>query len=100
VAVVVPPRTTAVPSTQAETAPSQRDRHLQLIRDKGRMGWQRAVGYGRRSLGATAMFRYKALICPGLRARSLAAQKSEAQVGCAVLNRMTWLGMLMSRRIA
>jgi hypothetical protein len=38
VAVVIPPRSTAVPSAAAE--PSQRDQHLQLIRDKGRMAWQ------------------------------------------------------------
>src|SRR4051812_49942973 len=30
-AVIVPPRSTAVPSETAETAPTQRDRHLQLI---------------------------------------------------------------------
>ena len=30
-AVVVPPRQGAVPSTSAETDPTQRDRHLQLI---------------------------------------------------------------------
>ena len=100
VAVVIPPRATAVPSTNAEAAPSQRDRHLALIRDKGRLGWQKAVGYGRRSLGETAMFRHKVLIGPGLRARSLPAQKSEARAGCAVLNRMTRLGMPVSRRVA
>ena len=98
VAVVIPPRSTAVPSTAADTAPTQRDRHLQLIRDKGRMGWQKAVGYGRHSLGETAMSRYKALIGRGLRARSLPAQKTEARAGCAVLNRMTRLGMPISQR--
>src|SRR3954468_15948297 len=30
-AIIVPPRTTAVPSRATETAPTQRDRHLQLI---------------------------------------------------------------------
>src|SRR5918999_1920413 len=49
VAVVVPPRATAVASSTAGTAPSQRDGHVRMIRDKGRMGWQEAVGYGRRS---------------------------------------------------
>ena len=49
VAVVIPPRSAAVPSPAAGTAPSQRDRHIQVIGDKGRMGWQKAVGYGRRS---------------------------------------------------
>ena len=100
VAVVIPPRATAVPSPTANTAPTQRDRHLRMIREKGRMGWQRAVGYGRRSLGETAMFRYKAIIGRGLRARTLPAQKTEARVACSVLNRMTRLGMPVSRRTA
>src|SRR4051795_1714803 len=47
-AVIVPPRTTAVPSGTAETAPTQRDRHLQCIAAKGRMAWQKASGYSRR----------------------------------------------------
>src|SRR3954452_18939724 len=38
--VIVPPRSGAVPSKTAETAPTQRDRHLQLIAEHGRMGWQ------------------------------------------------------------
>lgn len=100
VTLVVPPRATAVPSPAADAAPSQRDRHIQLIRDRGRLGWQRAVGYGRRALGEAAVSRYKALIGPGLRARSLPAQKTEAQVGCPVLNRMTRLGVPVSRRIS
>src|SRR3954468_21409009 len=54
--------------------------------DKGRLGWQTAVGYGRRAFGETAMFRYKTVIGRGLRARTLPAQKTEARVGCAVLN--------------
>jgi hypothetical protein len=99
-AVIIPPRATAVPSPTANTAPTQRDRHLRMIRDRGRMGWQRAVGYGRRSLGETAMFRYKAIIGRGLRARTLPAQKTEARVACSVLNRMTRLGMPVSRRTA
>jgi hypothetical protein len=99
VAVIIPPRSTAVPSAATDATPSQRDRHLQLIRDKGRMGWQKAVDYGRRSLGETAMFRYKALIGRGLRARSPPAQKTEARAACSVLNRMTRLGMPVSQRI-
>ena len=39
-AVVVPPRSTAVPSANAETDPTQRDRHLQHIAEHGRMAWQ------------------------------------------------------------
>src|SRR5215203_246296 len=54
VAVIIPPRAGAVASPTAGTAPSQRDGHVRMIQDKGRMGWQRAVGYGRRALGETA----------------------------------------------
>ena len=70
----------------AEHRRGHRARHLQLIRDKGRMSWQKAVGYGRRAFGEMAMFRYKALIGPGLRVQSLPAQKTEARAACSVLN--------------
>jgi hypothetical protein len=47
--VVVPPRSGAVPSDAAETAPTRRDAHLRCIAERGRMGWQRASGYTRRA---------------------------------------------------
>jgi transposase len=100
IAVIIPPRSTAVPSPAAETTPSQRDQHIQLIQGKGRLRWQKAVGYGRRSHAETAMFRYKAIIGSSLRARTLPAQKTEARAACSVLNRMTSLGMPVSQRIA
>jgi hypothetical protein len=99
-AVIIPPRATATLSAAAGTTPSQRDRHIQMIRDRGRMAWQKAVGYGRRSLAETTMFRYKAIIGRGLRARTLPAQKTESRAACSVLNRMTNLGMPISQRIA
>ena len=100
VAVIIPPRANAVPSPTADTTPSQRDQHIRTIQDRGRLGWQKAVGYGRRSLGETAMFRYKAIIGRGLRARTLPAQKTETRAACSVLNRMTRLGMPVSQRTA
>ena len=99
-AVIVPPRAGAVASPTADIAPTQRDRHIRTIRDRGRLGWQEAVGYGRRSLGETAVFRYKTIIGRGLRARTLPAQKTEARAACSVLNRMARLGMPVSQRIA
>ena len=98
-AVIIPPRSTAVPSTAAGTAPSQRDRHVQLLRERGRMAWQRATNYGRRSHAETAMSRYKRIIGRSLRARSLPAQKTEGRVACSVLNRMARLGMPVSQRV-
>src|SRR3954447_25949951 len=54
-AIIVPPRTTAVPSRATETAPTQRDRHLQLIAERGRMAWQKASGYTKRARAETAI---------------------------------------------
>jgi hypothetical protein len=99
-AVIIPPRVTAVLSSAGEAVANPRDRHIQMIQEQGRRGWEKAVGYGKRALVETAMFRYKLLIGPTLRARKLAAQKAEARVACSVLNRMTPLGMPISQRIA
>jgi hypothetical protein len=98
-AVIIPPRVTAVPSSVIHTAPSLRDRHIEVIQEKGRRGWQKAVGYGRRALVETAMFRYKTLIGPTLRARKFEAQQVEARVASSVINRMTHLGMPISQRV-
>jgi hypothetical protein len=78
---------------------SQRDEHLKIITEFGRMSWQRSSGYNRRSLVETAMFRYKTIIGRRLRARILPNQRTEAKLGCNVLNRMTGLGMPISIRI-
>jgi hypothetical protein len=94
--VVIPPRTTAI---ARETTTTQRDRHLAFIEQHGRMGWQRNSGYNRRSLAETAMYRYKTIIGRRLRARNLSTQRTEAKIGCNVLNRMTGLGMPVSVRI-
>ncbi len=89
--VVIPPRSTAVPSGDPGL-PTQRDRHLAMIAEQGRLGWQVVTDYGQRSLVETTMGRYKALIGPRLRARGFAAQQTEAAVGVAVLNRMLAAG--------
>ncbi len=98
--VIIPPRANTVPSDTSGSTPSQRDRHIQLISKRGRLGWQRAVQYGRRSLGEVAMMRYKQLIGRSLRARSLPAQRVEAAVGCKVMNVMTSIAMPVSRKVA
>ena len=97
IALVIPPRSTAVPSGDPGP-PTQRDRHLAMIAEQGRMAWQAATRYGQRSLVETTMGRYKALIGPRLRARGFPAQQTEAAVGVAVLNRMLAAGRPASVR--
>lgn len=89
--VVIPPRATAVLRGEPDS-PTQRDRHLKMIAERGRLAWQAATDYGQRSLVETTMGRYKSLIGPRLRARGFAAQQTETAIGAAVLNRMLAAG--------
>lgn len=91
IAVVIPPRSTAVLSREPGSL-AQRDRHLAMIAEQGRLAWQKATEYGRRSLVETTMGRYKAVIGVRLRARGFAAQQTEAAIGVEVLNRMLAVG--------
>ncbi|MGI4943467.1 MAG: hypothetical protein ACRYHQ_23360 [Janthinobacterium lividum] len=86
---VIPPRSSAVPSTADPDRQSPRDQHIQLMAEHGRMAWQRVTGYGRRSVVEATMARYKGLIGPKLRARHRDAQASEVALAVPVLNRMT-----------
>jgi hypothetical protein len=97
--VIVPPRATAVQSEMAETAPTQRDRHLQCIAERGRMGWQKASGYNKRSRVETAIGRYKQVIGDGLRFRKDGRRATEVGVAVHVLNQMQELGRPISVRI-
>jgi Transposase DDE domain len=91
-AVVVPPRATAVPSQTAESAPTQRDRHLQHIAEHGRMAWQTASGYTKRARAEAAIGRWKQVIGDRLRAHTDERRATEVDVAVYVLNRMQDLG--------
>ena len=99
-AVIVPPRATAVPSEMAETEPTQRDRHLQLIAEQGRMAWQKASGYTKRARVETAISRYKRVIGDRLRSHMDERRATEVDVAVHVLNRMLELGRPKYVRIA
>lgn len=53
-AVIIPPRANAVERADTEP-PGQRDRHIASINNDGRMNWQAATGYDKRSLVETAI---------------------------------------------
>jgi hypothetical protein len=98
--VIVPPRSNAVPSEEAATVPSPRDRHLQQIAEHGRLGWQKASGYNRRALAEAAVSRYKRVIGDALRSRTDGRQATEVAIAVRALNRMLELGRPESVRIA
>ena len=86
--IVIPPRVSLTVDTTEAGSLGVRDRHVQSIAEKGRMAWQKATGYGRRSLVGTAIGRYKHIIGPKLRARSSDSQQGEVAIAVQVLNRM------------
>jgi hypothetical protein len=98
--VIVPPRSTAVLSEDAETTPTQRDRHLQNIAEHGRMGWQKRSGYTRRALIETAISRFKQVIGDALRSRTNGRRATEVAIAISALNRMLELRRPESVRVA
>lgn len=86
--VIIPPRSSAVPSTANPNGQSLRDQLIQLMADHGRMAWQSLTGYGRRNVVEATMARYKRLIGSKLRVRRRDAQAGEVALGVQMLNRM------------
>ncbi len=86
--VVIPPRADVVLGTAGPDQQTPRDCHVQLMAERGRIGWQRATEYGRCNHVETTMGRYKHLIGLKLRARSRPAQLGEVALAIQVLNRM------------
>jgi hypothetical protein len=82
----------SMPSATAETAPTKRDRQLQLIAERGRRGWQRASGYNWRALVEADIGRYKRVIGDALRSRIKRRQTTEVAIAVASPNGMLELG--------
>jgi len=79
--------------------PIERSEHVKMIREHGRINWQKATGYGERSLVEVAMYRYKKIIGQLMKSINFANQKVEAILACNILNVMATLGMPETVRI-
>jgi hypothetical protein len=91
-AIIVPPRAGAVENASAETVPTQRDRHLRMISERGRMAWQKASGYNLRAKVEASIGHYKRVIGDALRSRANQTEATEVALAAAALNRMVGLG--------
>ncbi len=87
-AVVTPPRCDAALSDTADTAPSQRDHHIQTIAETGRIPWQKVSGYNQRAKVERQVGRSEQVLGPALRFHTDDAQVAEVAIGVVVLNRM------------
>ena len=81
-----------MPSDTAGTAPTQRDRHIEAIAERGRMGWQRSSGYNWRALVEADVSRWKRVIGDGLRSQTDGRQATEVAIAADVLSRMLDFG--------
>lgn len=72
---------------------AQRDAAIEAVRALGQAQWKRQVGYHRRSLAETGIFRLKTLLGHRLKARQWEYQATEARVWCYIANRMAELGL-------
>lgn len=90
--VIVPPRSSAVPSDEAQTALIMRDRHLPIMAERGRMAWQTVSGYYYRALAKAIINRFKHVIGDGLRSGTEGLRATEIAIALSALNRMLELG--------
>ena len=99
---IIPPRKNARIGKHGNSkGPSNpRDKNIRMIRKYGRKKWKRKVGYHRRSLAETTMFRYKTIFGGTLYSRTFDRQKTETGIACKILNIMTQSGMPDSIKIA
>ena len=92
---IIPPRKNAkIKQNGNSSQPAlERDEAIRGIRCVGRKQWKKEVGYHRRSLAETAMFRMKCSFGATLKNREFENQKTEAKLRSKILNRFTHLGL-------
>ena len=81
-------------------APTRRDRHIEMIAERGRMGWQKASGYNWRALVEADIARFKRVIGDALRSRTDGRRATEVAIATDVLNRVLDLGRPEYVRVA
>jgi hypothetical protein len=92
---IIPPQRNAKIKQHGNSGrcPLSRDEAIRAIRRGGRRRWKESVGYHRRSLAETAMYRMKNCFGDQLKNRLTPNQQTEARVRCKILNRFTHLGL-------
>lgn len=98
----IPPRDNAVywADEEGEILDYGRNRVLEIIEDIGKEKWKKQSAYHRRSLSETAMMRFKMIFGNKLFSRSFERQKTEAAIKVKMLNKMTGIGMPISKKVS
>lgn len=98
---IFPPQHNAVTSDErtdnrkkaSTKAVAKRDEAIKGVRSLGQKTWKEEVGYHRRSLAETGIFRLKTILGRRLNAHHLENQVVEARIWCSIINTMTLQGM-------
>ena len=99
---IIPPQENAIYWVDEfdELLELDRNKILEKIEGVGRAEWKRGSNYHRRSLSETAMMRFKTIFGPELYSRIFEKQKTEAAIKIKCLNKMTRIGMPISKKMA
>lgn len=99
IAPIIPPQRGAVIKQHGncKANPLARDEAVRTIRRMGRSSWKREIGYHRRSLVETSMFRLKQAFGNRLKNKAFENQRIEVRLRCKLLNHFTQLGMPKSK---
>lgn len=94
---VIPPQKNAVIKRHGNSSEPRlpRDEAVREMKRTSRQAWKIAIGYHRRSLVETTMYRLKTIFGGKLTSRKLCNQRTESRLRCQILNRFTQLGMPM-----
>lgn len=92
---IIPPRRDAKIKRHGNASgpPLPRDQAIRDIRRLGRRRWKEEIGYHRRSLSETAMYRIQCCFGNRLKNRKLDNQRTEARLRGKILNHFTRLGL-------
>jgi hypothetical protein len=92
---IIPPQRNAKIKQHGNSTrpPLSRDVAIRDIRRRGRRRWKEEVGYHRRSLSETAMYRMKCCFGDHLKNRVIPNQHTEARLRSKILNKFTHLGL-------
>ncbi|KKK87888.1 hypothetical protein LCGC14_2748710 [marine sediment metagenome] len=92
---IIPPRKNAKIKQNGNSSqlPLPRDEAIRGIRRVGRKEWKKEVGYHRRSLAETAMYRMKCCFGDHLKNHLIENQRTETRIRSKILNKFTHLGL-------
>jgi len=83
---IIPPQKNAVIDKDGKVWMQARDEAIVRLKEIDRKDWKIEVGYHKRSLAETVMFRYKTIHGGELKSRNMENQKTEVRIKCKNLN--------------